>query len=67
MTLEEQRKMEDYRREHFKVEVCPADNFTTCEPGEAYLKVTHNGHQWNIISLTPIERLAVIKALLMEG
>lgn len=66
MTAEEQKEMEAYRRKHFKVEVVPANTFTGSEPGEVYLKITHNGHQWNVMNLTPIERLAVIKALLWE-
>lgn len=61
----EQRELEEYRREHFAVKVAPQRS-SFKEPGEIELSVTHNGHQWQVIALTPIERLAVIKALLLE-
>ena len=66
MTAAEQREMERFRRDNFALKVEPIRLSTYAEPGEVSLSITHNGHQWQNIDLTPIERLAVIKALLME-
>jgi len=60
----EQKELQEYRREHFAVEVAPQRS-SFKEPGEIKLSITHNGHHWQVMALTPIERLAVIKALLL--
>ena len=52
------------RREHFKVEIRPTR--TIGEPGEIDLVITHDGNDWTIIHLTPIERVKVIRALTRE-
>lgn len=66
MTPEEQKELDQYRRDHFAVKIESLKNYPWCEPGEKLLSVTHNGVQWQGINLTPVERLAVIKALLLE-
>lgn len=67
MTDQERREMEKYRHDHFAVEVTLVNERYSPEPGEVYVNVTHNGHQWQGLTLTPLERLKVIKALLMGG
>lgn len=49
------------RRKSFDLELTPLNDG---EPDEITISITHNGRQWSSISLTPIERLKVIKSLL---
>lgn len=56
--------LENCRRKDFRVEV--KRPLIPGEPGEITLTTTSNGYQWTSINLTPIERLKVIKALLMD-
>ena len=61
----EQKDLEDSRREYFAIRIQPVKILG--EPGEIDLAITQNGYQWTVIHLTPIERLKVIRALMMEG
>jgi len=58
-----QKDLDEDRRKHFQVEVKPCYNQSSVA-GEIRLSITTNGNQWQSISLTPEERLKVIRALI---
>jgi hypothetical protein len=54
-------EMLEYRKKNFEARVAPSRFRST--PKELVLMVTHNGHQWNSLSLMPHEAEAVVKVL----
>jgi hypothetical protein len=54
--------MSEHRQKNFAVNI---NTTRHGEPGEIDLSITHNGRQWYTWSLTPIERLKVLRALFL--
>ena len=59
--MEFDEKYIERRRKTFEVKVSPARHQDM--PGELSLEITHNGYQWNVLSLAPEEAEKVILAL----
>ena len=57
--IEWQKKLLEHRAKNFSVTVEKSRWY----PGEISLSITHNGYQWNTITLLPNEIDAVIAAL----
>lgn len=51
------------RKKNFQVMASPVPYNVAVFPGELFLRVTHNGINWNGISLLPEEATAVIEKL----
>lgn len=56
------KKLQDYRRERFAVEVkASIGRADPVSPGEFVISVTHNGYQWSTMNLMPDEARQMVK------
>ena len=63
--LSDAKRMLNYRKQKFKVEVEPhKKDQDWYDPGTVLLRLTTNGIQWQYLTLMPNERMEVIVALL---